>query len=191
MISLPNLSPDGYRLLVYRLRHTDPSKVHFGEATKGFCMFNDVQISEDGPINGYVVIFDMKGVRLGHLAKVQFGPLRTFMNYIQEAHPVRLKKIYIVHTASFINQIMALVRPLIKSELLGLLKFTTNGPSEFFGPEYLPEVSIYRALLFTIFNHIQFEHSAKVSCYQDSIYLYQGSIILNRNESKQTCTFFI
>ncbi|XP_063708337.1 uncharacterized protein LOC134836970 [Culicoides brevitarsis] len=139
MISLPKLTPEGYRLLVYRLRHTDPSKVNFGEATKAFCMFNDVQISEDGPINGYVVIFDMKGVRLGHLAKVQFGPLRTFMNYIQEAHPVRLKKIYIVHTASFINQIMALVRPLIKSELLGLLKFTTNGPSEFFGPEYLPE----------------------------------------------------
>lgn len=46
-------------------------------------MFNDVQISEDGPINGYVVIFDMKGVKLGHMAKVQFGPLRTFMNYIQ------------------------------------------------------------------------------------------------------------
>lgn len=83
MIALPKLSPEGYRLLVYKLRNTDPSKVQFGEATKAFCMFNDVQISEDGPTNGYVVIFDMKGVKLGHLAKVQFGPLRTFMNYIQ------------------------------------------------------------------------------------------------------------
>jgi len=139
MVSLPKLSVDGYRILVYRLRNTDPSKVNFAEATKGFCMFNDVQISEDGPINGYVVIFDMLGVKLGHLAKVQFGVLRTFMNYIQEAHPVRLKKIYIVHTASFINQIMALVKPLIKSDLLGLLKFTQNGPSDFFGPDLLPE----------------------------------------------------
>lgn len=83
MISLPKLSPEGYRILVYRLKNTDPSKVHFGEATKAFCMFNDVQISEDGPINGYVVVFDMYGVRLAHLAKVQFGPLRTFMQYIQ------------------------------------------------------------------------------------------------------------
>lgn len=54
---------------------------------------------------------------------------------------MRLKKIYIVHTASFINQIMALVKPLIKSDLLGLLKFTVNGPTEFFGTEFLPEVS--------------------------------------------------
>lgn len=105
-------------------------------------MFNDVQISIDGPIEGYVVIFDMKGVKLGHLAKVQFGPLRTFMNYIQEAHPVRLKKIYVVNTASFINQVMALIKPLIKSELLGLLKFTVNGPDEIYDKELLPSVSI-------------------------------------------------
>lgn len=142
MISLPNLSPEGYRILVYKLRNTDPSRVHFGEAVKAFCMFNDVQISEDGPMNGYVVVFDMEGVKLGHLAKVQFGPLRTFMNYIQEAHPVRLKAIYIVHTASFINQIMALVKPLIKSELLGLLKFSVTGPDQIFSPEYLPKVGI-------------------------------------------------
>lgn len=38
---------------------------------------------------------------------------------------------------------MALVKPLIKSELLGLLKFTQNGPEEFFGPELLPEVTNY------------------------------------------------
>lgn len=154
MITLPKLSPEGYRILVYKLRNTDPSRVHFGEAVKAFCMFNDVQISEDGPINGYLILFDMEGVKLGHLAKVQFGPLRTFMNYIQEAHPVRLKKIHIVHTASFINQIMALVKPLIKSDLLGLLKFTVSGPEEIFTPDLLPKVSRkylqYLALLIKI-----------------------------------------
>lgn len=46
-------------------------------------MFNDVIISVDGPINGYVVVFDMEGVCLRHLTRVQFGPLRNFMAYIQ------------------------------------------------------------------------------------------------------------
>ena len=46
-------------------------------------MFNDVVISVDGPINGYVVIFDMEGVCLRHLTRVQLGPLRNFMAYIQ------------------------------------------------------------------------------------------------------------
>lgn len=46
-------------------------------------MFNDVIISEDGPINGYVVVFDMEGVCLRHLTRVQISPLRNFMAYIQ------------------------------------------------------------------------------------------------------------
>lgn len=60
---------------------------------------------------------------------------------LKDAHPVRLKKIYIVHTASFINQVMALVKPLIKSELLQLIKFSTGGPGDFFPSELLPEVN--------------------------------------------------
>lgn len=50
---------------------------------QAFNMFNDVIISIDGPINGYVVVFDMEGVCLRHLTRVQFGPLRNFMAYIQ------------------------------------------------------------------------------------------------------------
>lgn len=121
-------------------------------------MFNDVIISVDGPINGYVVVFDMQGVCLRHLTRVQFGPLRNFMAYIQvlflvtgrslwilirslqEAHPVRLKKIYIVHTAWFVNQAFAIVKPFIKTELMSLLHFTTGGPDEIFSEDVLPEV---------------------------------------------------
>lgn len=46
-------------------------------------MFNDMVLSRDGPINGYVVVFDMAGVSLRHLTLVQFGALRNFMSYIQ------------------------------------------------------------------------------------------------------------
>lgn len=83
MTAMPNKTPEGYHILVYRLVDTDPSKLQFSEAVKAFCMFNDYRISEDGLTEGYVVIFDMKGVKLGHLTRVQLGPLRTFMTYIQ------------------------------------------------------------------------------------------------------------
>lgn len=142
MVAMPKTTPEGYQILIYRLSDTDPSKMKFGEAVKAFCMFNDVRISEDKLAQGYVVVFDMKGLRLGHLTRIKFGPLKTYMSYIQEAHPVRLKKIYIVNTNIFINQIMNLVKPLIKSELLGLLEFTSQGPSEKIPLELLPEVNI-------------------------------------------------
>jgi hypothetical protein len=83
MVALPKLTKEGYRILSYRLKNYDPSIVYFGDAVKAFNMFNDVIISVDGPINGYVVVFDMEGVALRHLTRVQFGPLRNFMAYIQ------------------------------------------------------------------------------------------------------------
>lgn len=59
---------------------------------------------------------------------------------------MRLKKIYIVHTAWFVNQAFAIVKPFIKTELMSLLYFTTGGPDEIFPPEVLPEVVRARAL---------------------------------------------
>lgn len=138
MISMPKTTKEGYQILIYRLIDTDPSKIMFADAIKGFCMFNDIRLSEDLLAEGYFVIFDMKGVRLGHVSRVQLGPLRSFMSYIQEAHPARLKKIYICHAASFVNQVMSLVKPLIKSELMSLLHFTTKGPQTIIDKDLLP-----------------------------------------------------
>lgn len=80
----------------------------------------------------------MKGFRLSHLMRVSFGPLRHFMQYIQEAHPARLKKIMVVNTSSLINQIMTLVKPLIRSELMGLLTFISEGPESVLPLKLLP-----------------------------------------------------
>lgn len=160
MIAMPKETEEGYKILMYRLADTDPSKIVFSEAIKGFCMFNDIRLSEDLLAKGYIVVFDMKGVRLSHVARVQLGPLRAFMAYIQEAHPARLKKIYIVHAASFINQIMSIVKPLIKSELMSLLHFTTKGPETLFPKEILPVVSIvYAQQLYSFTNFLPIEWS--------------------------------
>lgn len=55
---------------------------------------------------------------------------------------MRLKKIYIIHAAWFVNQAFAIARPFIKTELMSLLHFTTGGADEIFEPELLPLVSI-------------------------------------------------
>lgn len=142
MATMPKTTPEGYHLLLYRLIDNDPSKVIFSDCLKAFCMFNDICLSEDYLAEGYVVVFDMKGVRLGHLTRIQLSPLRSFMSYIQEAHPARLKKIHIVHTSTIINQIMLLVKPLIKSDMLSLLQFSSTGPEELFDKSILPKVCL-------------------------------------------------
>ncbi|CAH1953547.1 unnamed protein product [Acanthoscelides obtectus] len=89
-------------------------------------------------IRRYIVIFDMKGVQLGHLARVSLPALRCFMLYIQEAHPCRLKAIHILNTASWIHHVMRLVIPLVKSELLNMVKFHKGNVPENFPIELMP-----------------------------------------------------
>ncbi|XP_041971963.1 alpha-tocopherol transfer protein-like [Aricia agestis] len=139
MVALPKPTAENYNLLLYRLADTDYSKLNFADAVRVFCMFNDVKLSEDGLSDGYVVIFDMKGCSLGHLTRLTLPALRAFMHYIQNAHPCRLRKIHVVNTVSFINQVMCIVKPLIYSNLINLLNFSSEGPASVVDLELLPE----------------------------------------------------
>lgn len=123
MVPLPKATPEGYYALLYRLKDMDPSKLNFIDALKSFFAFNDVRISEDGLVPGYIVIFDMKGLSIGHLARVStcMQAVRKFMIYIQDCHPVRLKGVHVINTFSLIDKILSLVKPLMQSELVQLL----------------------------------------------------------------------
>jgi len=83
MIAVPKSTPSGYRVLLFRLKEFEPSKANFSELMKAFFIFADIRISEDGLAPGYVVIFDMKGVSLSHLARVSLPALKKYMVYIQ------------------------------------------------------------------------------------------------------------
>lgn len=83
MIALPKQTPEGYQILMYRLTEFEPHKFAFNDALKSFFLFNDIRLSEDGLAPGYIVIFDMKGVCLGHLTRINLSSIRKFMSYIQ------------------------------------------------------------------------------------------------------------
>ncbi|XP_060532685.1 alpha-tocopherol transfer protein-like [Cylas formicarius] len=138
LLRLPKTTPEGYRVLLYSVKDSDASKMNFNDVVKGFCMYNDVVLSEDGLQEGYIVLFDMKGVSIGHLARVSLPALKCFMYYIQDAHPCRLKAIHVLNTASWIQHVMRLIVPLTRSELLSLVRFHKGNVPEDFPIELLP-----------------------------------------------------
>ncbi|XP_067014863.2 alpha-tocopherol transfer protein [Anabrus simplex] len=128
LVPLPTPTPEGYRVLLYRMTEYDPSKMHFVTCLKLFFMWNDICLAEDGLVPGYVVVFDMTGVSWGHLMRISLPAIRKFMIYIQDAHPARLKGVHVINTVAFMDRVLAIVKPLMKSELVQLLHL--HGPVE-------------------------------------------------------------
>ncbi|XP_069680003.1 alpha-tocopherol transfer protein-like isoform X2 [Periplaneta americana] len=141
MMAMTRTTPEGYRVLLYRLTDYDSGKYSFIGMTKAFFMFNDVRLAEDGLEPGYVIVFDLKGATLGHLAKVTLTAVRKCMIYVQDCHPARLKGIHVINTVAFIDKILAIVKPFMKDSLMSILHF--HGPVEelekYFPLEILPE----------------------------------------------------
>lgn len=89
----------------------------FNDGIKLLLMSVDVNLNANGCSPGYVFLFDMHGVTLGHLTRLSVNSIRKFLEYLQEAMPVRLKAIHVVNVVWFMDKIIALMRPFMKREL--------------------------------------------------------------------------
>lgn len=134
--AFPVPDPNGNVIIFHRLSDTKPSKYMFNDGIKLLLMTMDASLYTEGCMPGYIFLFDMNGVSMGHLMRLSVNSIRKFFEYIQEANPVRLKAIHIVNTVWFIDKILALAKPFMKSELLEILHFHTGDISDIY--EHIP-----------------------------------------------------
>jgi len=143
LLPLPKLTKEGYKCFLYRLADSNPDKFHFNDYVKTFFLVGDTRVKTETSIpNGEVIIFDMKGYTFRHLTKVVLPSLRKYMQYSQEAHPVRLRQIHIINVSSILDKTMALIKPLMKPEVAAMLHFhqpDSNTLDKYVDPEILPE----------------------------------------------------
>nr|XP_014090125.1 alpha-tocopherol transfer protein isoform X1 [Bactrocera oleae] len=160
MIPLPGLTPEGYKLLLFRLSDTDPKKLNSIIECKAFfmladCRYSDLDIEEpqtqkteksnedpqtektgeieddslqdDSISNGEVQICDIGDYTLSHMARISFTTLRMYMNFLQEAHPVRLRAMHIINCPPFLNKMLSIVKPFIHEDVFKMIHFHTEG----------------------------------------------------------------
>lgn len=122
----PNATPEGYQIIFHRLSQYEPSKYVFADGVKVLNMTMESARYTSGPAKGYYILFDMTGVRLGHLTRLNLGLLRKFFAYIQEGNPVRLKGIHVINTLPILDKIMYIIKPFMKPELRSILHFFSS-----------------------------------------------------------------
>ncbi|XP_054282835.1 alpha-tocopherol transfer protein-like isoform X2 [Macrosteles quadrilineatus] len=126
----PVKDPHGYQIIFHRLKVFEPKHYVFNDGVKLLSMAIDACLQVEGTVPGYVFLFDMSGVKFGHITRLSISSLRKFFLYIQEGMPVRLKAIHILNTQPVIDKILLLVKPFMKKELYQLIHFHREGHME-------------------------------------------------------------
>ncbi|KAG8039898.1 hypothetical protein G9C98_000627 [Cotesia typhae] len=141
-VSLPKSDKNGNRIIFHRLADTRPNQYMFNDGIKLLQMSVDGSLYYEGCTPGYIFLFDMQGVGLGHLTRLSITSIRRFFEYLQEGLPVRLKGIHVLNAVWFMDKILALIRPFMKRELFDNLHLYTGDVKEIYQhipPECLPK----------------------------------------------------
>ena len=121
-MTLPKPDKSGSRIIFHRLADTSPSHYMFNDGIKLLLMTLDASLHVSGCSPGYVFLFDMQGVRIGHLTRLSISSIRHFFEYLQEGLPVRLKAIHVLNAVWFMDKIIGLIRPFMKKELFEMVR---------------------------------------------------------------------
>jgi CRAL/TRIO domain len=147
MVPMLKATPDNYKCCIMRLTSSSTQGFDFDALIKTFFMVQDVRLVSPDPdpdrlADGEVPVFDMTHVTIWHLLKLSLSTLKLYFKYTQEAHPVRVQAIHVCNCTSFINRIMALIKPLLKPEVAARFQFHTPGSDtifKFIPRDMLPE----------------------------------------------------
>ncbi|KAH8306198.1 hypothetical protein KR018_003769 [Drosophila ironensis] len=135
IVPLSGATPEGYRVIIGKLEDLNASNYVFADVMKLYCMIFDFWMYEDGVQPGHVIVIDLKGASLGHVARIGLLQMKKFLYYLQEyefkdlseecafqeAAAIRLIGFHFINIVPFMDKILALMTPFMKKELTSVL----------------------------------------------------------------------
>lgn len=97
---MPKATLENYKVCILRLQDFNSEKFNFNDVIKGFFMMADLRLVSPDPnpelADGEIPIFDMTGVTIWHLFRINFSTLKLYFKYVQEVkkHSKLLKIIF-------------------------------------------------------------------------------------------------
>uniref|UniRef100_A0A336LSG1 CSON003001 protein n=1 Tax=Culicoides sonorensis TaxID=179676 RepID=A0A336LSG1_CULSO len=141
LFMLPQRTPDNHQIIIYRFKDTDPTKYSFINFVKIIGFSIETELLEHGPPEGFHLVIDVTGVKLGHITRANISETKLSMLYMQEGLPIRIAGFHFINVIPFMDRLMALIRPFAKNELAQKIHVheTIKGMHQFAPPEIFPK----------------------------------------------------
>ncbi|XP_033172117.1 alpha-tocopherol transfer protein-like [Drosophila mauritiana] len=144
LLVLPGVTPQGNKLIFFRMADLDPSTRNSVEETKIFVMMSDARftkpdveketgsgadyvLDEADIAEGDVQIVDIGGYTLRHLAYVSIFVLRVYMKFLQEAYPSRLQAMHVINCPTYLDKLISMMSPFLREEVRNMIRYHTEG----------------------------------------------------------------
>ncbi|XP_026314592.1 clavesin-1-like [Hyposmocoma kahamanoa] len=118
---LPSRTNDGYGVLYATFMNSDWKSFLLPDIIKTVIMVIDIWQYEEGSWPGFIILFDLKNMSLGHLTKLDLNSVRHYLYYLQEALLANLRGVHYLNAPAYMDKLMSIVRPFMSNSLLNVL----------------------------------------------------------------------
>ncbi|KAG5861197.1 Alpha-tocopherol transfer protein-like, partial [Gonioctena quinquepunctata] len=115
---LPKLCPNGELVILLKLMDDNLENYSFPLLIRCFDMITLSYLHQNGPPDGLIILFDMDGISFSHFLKVSIVVMKKLLYYLQEGMPIRLKGLHFCNIVSFMDKLLAMMKPFMKQELV-------------------------------------------------------------------------
>lgn len=138
-VGLP-VTPSNQNLILHKLISHNPKDYVFDDSVKTFIMKCETYAYQNGPRNGTIFLDDLQGTSIWHLFRPSISSIRKGLKFLQDGSPMDVKEIHILNTVPFLNSIIAMIKPYLRSETLNRMHFhSSNMDYEKFYEEFVPK----------------------------------------------------
>ncbi|KAK5645829.1 hypothetical protein RI129_004293 [Pyrocoelia pectoralis] len=130
---------NGYLIGISKLNDTNYRNFNLVAYIKLVTMSLETICFRENVPEGLILILDCKGFSLMHLSHVKINILKWFLQYVQEAIPIKLKSIHVVNSSSAIEVGFNLIKPFIRNETIQNVHFHSLRTMEFFYENHIPK----------------------------------------------------
>ncbi|CAH2094179.1 unnamed protein product [Euphydryas editha] len=120
-VPLPIRSFDNHHVIYHKLIDCDSKNFIFSDVIRAVLMMMDLKQFEEGTWPGFIILIDLNGVTLGHIAKLDLLTVQQLLYYLQEAMLVRLKGLHFMNAPSYVDKLLMVIKPFMKKELMNTL----------------------------------------------------------------------